>query len=178
MSTPIEEIKSIEEFLGKERIEDLKDFILEKLKENFEESINNHYVVFPQYFTDLFDDVFDKVSKDITRTYKRQLTEAAKLNIEKQIDNLKLSADDSLRGISFTEAQLNAIKTIKSDPEGKYFLSPNQVGWGLYKEYRYKGELQQGVIVTFKDKESCLAVLNAVKLDIPDFKYHSRKEPI
>ncbi len=98
MSNPVvEEILSIENFLGKERVEDLKDFVVEKLKENFEDSINNNWVVVPNSFNEFWDSIFKKAYKNIMKEYENKLSDAMVKRMESYIKKevINITEDDS-----------------------------------------------------------------------------------
>ena len=83
------DIKTIKDFLGDERIECLKDYVVEKLQDNLEESIDDRYLVFPNDFTELWDELFESCKKEIIKRYKKTLTDVMSEKVEEYISKLK-----------------------------------------------------------------------------------------
>ena len=84
-----ETINTIADFLGKERTDELKDYILEHLKENIYESINDHWMVLPTNFDEMIEEMFEASKNSIMKTYKKTLTEAMNKKVEEYIETLK-----------------------------------------------------------------------------------------
>ena len=81
----MDSIKDIADFLGKERIDDLKDFVLEQLKENLEDSIQHYWVVFPDNFNSMWEEILADVKKDLKKKYKTAITEVMSKKIDEWI---------------------------------------------------------------------------------------------
>lgn len=83
-------LETISEFLGEERIEKLKDYVLQSLMDNLQESIEQHYVVFPSDFDEMWESLFDDCKKEIKKKYKKDITDAMSERIDKWIKEEKL----------------------------------------------------------------------------------------
>ena len=79
---------AINEFLGKERLDDLKDFVVEQLKDNLEESIKYRWVVLPTAFGEMWDEMVCDVEKKMIKKYKKVLEEAVSVKVEEFIKTL------------------------------------------------------------------------------------------
>ena len=84
-----ETINTVADFLGKERTDELKDYIVEQLKENLYQSINDHWIVFPTHFNEMFEEMFDSCKNSLMKTYKKTLTEAMSEKVEEYLETLK-----------------------------------------------------------------------------------------
>ena len=84
-----ETINTVADFLGKERTDELKDYVLEHLKENLYQSINDHWMVFPTDFDEMFEELFEASKNSIMKTYKKTLTEEIGKKVEEYIETLK-----------------------------------------------------------------------------------------
>lgn len=80
---------SIKDFLGEKRIDALKDYVLESLKENLDESIHNNYVAAPDSFDELMEEMIDECGKEIKKKYKKHVSKAMGEKVEWFIENLK-----------------------------------------------------------------------------------------
>ena len=82
-------INTVADFLGKERIDELKDYIVEHLKENLYQSINDHWMIFPDHFDEMFEEMFESCKNSLMKTYKKTLTEAMSKKVEEYLETLK-----------------------------------------------------------------------------------------
>ena len=88
MSNPCaEEIKRIADFLGDERIERLKDTVIEMLIDNCKESINEYYLFAD--FTQFVDELQESVSAELKKKYKKVMTEQLSKKIDEYLEGLK-----------------------------------------------------------------------------------------
>ena len=94
MSNPIDKLQTIAEFLGKERIDDLKDYVLAELKSDFHESIHTNYVVAPSEFCDAWNEMLADVSKSITKKYKGEIKTIVEKEVEDKLAKLKMEVEE------------------------------------------------------------------------------------
>lgn len=85
----INDIMSIADFLGEERMEKLKDFIVEKLMKNIDGSINQRWFVLPDEFQNTMYELAEQCREQIIKKYRKKLTDAAEQRVNEMIDELK-----------------------------------------------------------------------------------------
>lgn len=93
MSNPTNKLQTIAEFLGEERVDDLKDYVLAELKSDFSASIKEYYVVAPSEFKDAWNEMLTDVAKSITKKYKGEIKAIAEQAVEDKLAKLKMEIE-------------------------------------------------------------------------------------
>ena len=85
------ELKALCELLGTDRTEKLKDYILDAIETDIDNSIRNSYdyVISPDTFTELGEEVFEEVKEELKKKYKKQLEGVLEKIILKTISESK-----------------------------------------------------------------------------------------
>ncbi len=79
---------SISDFLGDERIDRLKDYIVNSLENNLSESIRANWVVLPTEVTELWDDMLCDITEKLVKKYRKKLELALSEKVESYIKTL------------------------------------------------------------------------------------------
>lgn len=85
------ELKALCELLGTDRTEKLRDYILDAIERDIDDSIDNsyNYVISPDTFTELGEEVFEEVKEELKKKYKKQLKGVFEKKILKTISELE-----------------------------------------------------------------------------------------
>ena len=81
-------IQTIADFLWQERTDKLKDFVLNSLTANIEESIHNHWLVLPSTVDDLWNDMIDEIRDELYAKYKSKVKKCMQAELEEFISNM------------------------------------------------------------------------------------------
>ena len=82
-------VKSVIDFLGEKRIEKLKDYVVDSLCENLQDSIDEHWLVIPDIFDEVWDDLFEECKATIKKKYKKIITDEISKRIDLVIYDMK-----------------------------------------------------------------------------------------
>lgn len=78
------------ELLGTDRVETLKDYILNIMEKDIEESVRDsyNYIISPDTFAEFGAEVFEEVKAELKKKYKKQLKGELELQILEVIDRV------------------------------------------------------------------------------------------
>ena len=84
-----EDTKALCKILGTERTEKLKDYILNVIEMDIDDSVRNsyNYVISPETFTEFGEEVFSEVKEELKKKYKKALKGVLEAKILEVIDN-------------------------------------------------------------------------------------------
>ena len=82
------ELKMLCEIIGTDRVEKLRDYILDSIERDIDEAIHDsyNYVISPDTFTEFGEDVFYEVKEELKKKYKKQLKGVLEAKILKVIE--------------------------------------------------------------------------------------------
>lgn len=82
------DLQALCELIGTDRVETLKDYILDIMEKDIEESVKEsyNYIISPDTFAEFGVEVFEEVKAELKKKYKKQLKGELELQILKVID--------------------------------------------------------------------------------------------